>query len=99
MDFTLSDEIERTRLQVREFVEQEVLPLETDPRPPTGTLSHQVSLQFESCHRPMTPDPSFLKASTATPPGSHRQVGALVSLQCAVVIVAIRFGRFAERGG
>ncbi|HBO93262.1 MAG TPA: acyl-CoA dehydrogenase, partial [Gammaproteobacteria bacterium] len=30
MDFTLSDEIERTRLQVREFVEQEVLPLETD---------------------------------------------------------------------
>ncbi len=31
MDFTLSDEIESTRLQVREFVEKEVIPLESDP--------------------------------------------------------------------
>jgi len=31
MDFTLSDEIESTRLQVRAFVEKEVIPLESDP--------------------------------------------------------------------
>jgi len=31
MDFFLSDEIEQTRLQVRDFVQREVIPLETDP--------------------------------------------------------------------
>lgn len=31
MDFFLSDEIEQTRLQVREFVEKEVIPLESNP--------------------------------------------------------------------
>lgn len=31
MDFFLSDEIEQTRLQVRDFVQREVMPLETDP--------------------------------------------------------------------
>lgn len=31
MDFFLSDEIEQTRLQVREFVQNEIMPLETDP--------------------------------------------------------------------